>query len=543
MDFGVAATGLLTGLMVGVTGMGGGALTMPLLTLVFGVPPLAAVSSDLVASAVMKPLGAAVHLRRRTVQPKLVGWLCLGSLPCAAVGSLLAGSLGSGAESVLKEIVGGAVLLAAITLFGRMLLSRRSSTSDGTRVRPVPTVLLGAVAGLVVGTTSVGSGSIIIVVLLLLNRGLSSARLVGTDLVQAVPLVLVSAIGHLFAGDVHIGLVGSLLTGSIPGVLVGSLISAKVPDRPVRLALGGMLVTTGLMMLGSDVLPGVVAGLLVVLLGAVIPPLRSAMSSRRAPAANDREGGSGVSDDHELAARLARRAGQRLLEVREGSDLEPRALGDAGDAAAHELLVDALAQERPDDPVLSEHGIAGPERVAGERVWIVDPLDGTREFTEAGRSDWAVHVALAEGHRVIASAVALPAQDLVLDTGEPPAQPTHGLVRPRIAVSRSRPPEFVAQIAEEIGAELVPMGSAGAKITAVVLGHVDAYLHAGGQYEWDSAAPVGIAQAAGLHTSRLDGTELVYDRPDPWLPDLLVCRRELAVDLLAALPDPLERSR
>ena len=207
--------------MVGVTGMGGGALTMPLLTLVFGVPPLAAVSSDLVASAVMKPLGAAVHLRRRTVQPKLVGWLCLGSLPCAAIGSLLAGSLGSGTESVLKEIVGGAVLLAAITLFARMLLVRRPSTSDGTRVRPVPTVLLGAVAGLVVGTTSVGSGSIIIVVLLLLNRGLSSARLVGTDLVQAVPLVLVSAIGHLFAGDVHIGLVGSLLTGSIPGVLVG----------------------------------------------------------------------------------------------------------------------------------------------------------------------------------------------------------------------------------------------------------------------------------------------------------------------------------
>lgn len=287
MDLGVAATGLLTGLMVGVTGMGGGALTMPLLTLVFGVPPLAAVSSDLVAAAVMKPLGAAVHLRRRTVQPKLVGWLCLGSLPCAAAGSLLAGSLGGGAESVLKEIVGGAVLLAAITLFARMLLSRRPSTSDGTRVRPVPTVLLGAVAGLVVGTTSVGSGSIIIVVLLLLNRGLSSARLVGTDLVQAVPLVLVSAIGHLFAGDVHIGLVGSLLAGSIPGVLVGSLISARVPDRPVRVLLGGMLVTTGLMMVGTDVLPGVSAGLLVVLLGAVIPPLRNAMSSRRETAASD----------------------------------------------------------------------------------------------------------------------------------------------------------------------------------------------------------------------------------------------------------------
>lgn len=250
-----------------------------------------------------------------------------------------------------------------------------------------------------------------------------------------------------------------------------------------------------------------------------------------------------MSDDHELAARLARRAGERLVELREGSAAEPRALGDAGDAAAHQLLVEALAQERPADPVLSEHGVAGPERVAGERVWIVDPLDGTREFTEPGRADWAVHVALAERHEVIASAVALPAQGVVLDTGAPPKQPTRAIERPRIAVSRSRPPEFVTAIAAEIGADLVPMGSAGAKITAVVLGEVDAYLHGGGQYEWDSAAPVGIARAAGLHTSRLDGTELVYDRPDPWLPDLLVCRRELAVDLLAALSDRIEGSR
>ncbi|RRO16678.1 sulfite exporter TauE/SafE family protein [Saccharopolyspora rhizosphaerae] len=287
MDLGVAATGLLTGLMVGVTGMGGGALTMPLLTLVFGVPPLAAVSSDLVAAAVMKPLGAAVHLRRRTVQPDLVGWLCLGSLPCAAAGSLLAGSLGERAGAALKIAVGCAVLLAAATLFARLLLHPRPSTSDGTRVRPVPTVLLGAVAGLVVGTTSVGSGSLIIVVLLLLNRGLSSARLVGTDLVQAVPLVLVSALGHAFAGDVHIGLVGSLLSGSVPGVLVGALVSSKVPDRPVRLLLGGMLVTTGLMMLGAEVVAGVSAGLLVVLLGAVVPPLRHAMSSRRGPVAGE----------------------------------------------------------------------------------------------------------------------------------------------------------------------------------------------------------------------------------------------------------------
>ncbi|RRO16677.1 3'(2'),5'-bisphosphate nucleotidase CysQ [Saccharopolyspora rhizosphaerae] len=248
-------------------------------------------------------------------------------------------------------------------------------------------------------------------------------------------------------------------------------------------------------------------------------------------------------DDHELAARLARRAGECLVELRAKSTSDAKVLGDEGDAAAHRLLVEALAQERPADPVLSEHGVAGPERVAGERVWIVDPLDGTREFTEPGRTDWAVHVALAERHEITASAVALPAQGVVLGTGAPPTQPTAGIARPRIAVSRSRPPEFVTALAEELGAELVPMGSAGAKITAVVLGEVDAYLHGGGQYEWDSAAPVGIAQAAGLHTSRLDGSELVYARPDPWLPDLLVCRRELAVDLLAALSDRSERSR
>lgn len=275
MDWGVAATGLLTGLMVGVTGMGGGALTMPLLTLVFGVPPLAAVSSDLVAAAVVKPVGAAVHLRRGTVRPQLVGWLCLGSLPCAAVGSLLAGSLGRTAESVLEDVIGVAVLLAAGTLLARMWLDHRAA-DGGAPVRPVPTVLLGGVAGMVVGLTSVGSGSIVIVVLLLLHRGLSSARLVGTDLVHAVPLVLVAAAGHLLAGDVRPGLVGALLVGSLPGVLVGALVSARVPDRPVRVLVGGMLVTSGSVVLGADVVLGGAAGLLAVLVGAALPLLRGA---------------------------------------------------------------------------------------------------------------------------------------------------------------------------------------------------------------------------------------------------------------------------
>ncbi|SEF79154.1 3'(2'),5'-bisphosphate nucleotidase [Saccharopolyspora kobensis] len=242
-------------------------------------------------------------------------------------------------------------------------------------------------------------------------------------------------------------------------------------------------------------------------------------------------------DDHELAARLAQRAGEQLVELRaaRASTSDPKELGAAGDAAAHALLGAALAQERPEDPVLSEHGTSGPDRSPGGRVWIVDPLDGTREFSEAGRTDWAVHVALVDKHEVSAAAVALPAQGLVLGTAQRSEQPPRGSGRPRIAVSRSRPPEFVPGIAERIGAELVPMGSAGAKIAAVVLGEVDAYLHDGGQYEWDSAAPVGVARAAGLHTSRLDGSELVYGRADPWLPDLLVCRVELAGDLLDAL--------
>ncbi|WP_243795417.1 3'(2'),5'-bisphosphate nucleotidase CysQ [Saccharopolyspora gloriosae] len=242
-------------------------------------------------------------------------------------------------------------------------------------------------------------------------------------------------------------------------------------------------------------------------------------------------------DDHELAARLANEAGQCLLELRERrrSEVDGKALGDEGDAAAHELLVNALPAQRPHDAVLSEHGAAGPQRQTAGRVWIVDPLDGTREFSEPGRTDWAVHVALAENHDVLAAAVALPARGLVLDTGGPPKPPPKRPGAPRVAVSRSRPPEFVAEVAAAIGAETVPMGSAGAKIAAVILGDVDAYVHAGGQYEWDSAAPIGVARAAGLHTSRLDGSALVYDRPDPWLPDLLVCRPELAEPLLTAL--------
>jgi 3'(2'), 5'-bisphosphate nucleotidase len=234
-----------------------------------------------------------------------------------------------------------------------------------------------------------------------------------------------------------------------------------------------------------------------------------------------------ATDDHALAAWLATVAGDLLLWVRRG-DLEGRALKDAGDLAAHELLMELLATHRPDDAVLSEEAKDDKVRLQARRVWIIDPLDGTREFSEPPRDDWAVHVALwAEGD-LVAGAVAQPGLDEVFNTGAPPVVPRRSAERPRIAVSRTRPPEFVEALAKELGAELVPMGSAGAKVISVARDVTDAYVHAGGQYEWDSAAPVAVARAAGLHTSRADGAPLAYNQDDVLLPDLLVCRPELA---------------
>lgn len=238
--------------------------------------------------------------------------------------------------------------------------------------------------------------------------------------------------------------------------------------------------------------------------------------------------------DHELAASLARRAGETLLAERAAvgdGDYDGRALKDRGDQAAHEFLVRELAHVRPEDAVLSEEGKDDPARLSAERVWIVDPLDGTREFAERDasgvwRDDWAVHVALwSRDEGLVAGAVALPARGQVLSTGPEAVTAATSSPRPwRVAVSRTRPPELVERLAERTEVELVPMGSAGVKAMAVVVGAADVYLHGGGQYEWDSAAPVAVARAAGLVTTRLDGSPLAYNRPDPWLPDLLVCR-------------------
>ncbi|WP_228983684.1 inositol monophosphatase family protein [Streptomyces sp. DH12] len=245
-----------------------------------------------------------------------------------------------------------------------------------------------------------------------------------------------------------------------------------------------------------------------------------------------------VEDDHRLAHRLAEEAGELLLKVRaESGFADPAALKAAGDRLSHEFLAAALAAERPGDAVLSEEGKADAARLTAERVWIVDPLDGTREFSESGREDWAVHVALWAGGRLAAGAVALPARGVTLSTGTPPPPPDSPVDRLPVLGSRSRPPAFLAEVAGRIGAELVGMGSAGAKTAAVILGDARAYLHAGGQYEWDSAAPAAVALAAGLHVSRLDGTPPVYNRADPYLPDLLVCRPRDAAALLAAVAE------
>ena len=247
-------------------------------------------------------------------------------------------------------------------------------------------------------------------------------------------------------------------------------------------------------------------------------------------------------DDDRMARDLAVAAGELLLKLRvSGSTADE--LRRAGDLGSQEYLDRELSRLRPGDCVLSEEAIDNPARLAADRVWIIDPLDGTREFGEEGRVDWAVHVGLWERGDLTAGAVALPAQDAVLSTFEPPPSPPPA--RPgaplRLVVSRSRPPEFVQRLAGEIGAELVPLGSAGAKAAAVITGQVDAYVHSGGQYEWDSAAPVAVARAAGLHTSRIDGSNLSYNSEQPWMPDILICPGPLAGLLLEAISAAAQR--
>ena len=235
--------------------------------------------------------------------------------------------------------------------------------------------------------------------------------------------------------------------------------------------------------------------------------------------------------DADLAAHLAEVAGKLLLEVRASGMLSLKALGKAGDATANQFLVHALKEQRPDDGLLSEEEKDNAERVAQSRVWIVDPVDGTREYGEE-RVDWAVHVGLAIDGVAAIGAVALPGAGVVLRTDRPGTVPPAPEVL-RMVVSRTRPAKEATEVAARIGAELVPMGSAGAKAMAIVRGEADIYLHSGGQYEWDSCAPVAVALAHGLHCSRIDGSPLIYNQADVYMPDLLICRKEHAEMVLA----------
>lgn len=248
-------------------------------------------------------------------------------------------------------------------------------------------------------------------------------------------------------------------------------------------------------------------------------------------------------DDHEVSRQLATEAGRLLLDLRRSTpeSADQRWLRDEGDARSHRMIMARLAELRPDDAILSEEGKDDQERLGHERVWVVDPLDGTREFGEPPRDDWAVHVALCVGGEPVAGSVALPAQGRVFTTTSsfPDAAADSGPLR--MVASRSRAPEIVTEVAGALDAELIYMGSAGAKAMTVVSGAADIYLHAGGQYEWDSAAPVAVAMAAGLHCSRIDGSPLVYNQADPYMPDLLICKRSVApmvLALLALQPDP-----
>jgi uncharacterized protein len=288
MDLTLALAGLGVGIIVGMTGMGGGALMTPILVLVFGVPPVAAVSSDLAASAVMKPFGGWVHARRGTVNWRLVGWLCAGSVPSAFLGVLLLRLLGDDAamQQAIKMALGVALLLAAGGLLLKAGAARRrpaAGVPEPITIRPVPTMLLGAAGGLVVGLTSVGSGSLIIVLLLVLYPKLRVNDLVGTDLVQAIPLVMAAALGHALFGDLQLDIAGAVLIGSVPGVIIGARISSRAPAGLVRSALVVVLLASALKLLGaSTALVGVVTG--VVIVAAVAAAVAQARRPTPAPA-------------------------------------------------------------------------------------------------------------------------------------------------------------------------------------------------------------------------------------------------------------------
>jgi uncharacterized protein len=285
MDWTLALGALVVGVVVGLTGMGGGALMTPMLVLFFGVSPLAAVSSDLVASALMKPVGSFVHIRNGTVRWDLVRWLCIGSVPAAFCGVLITRALGSGkdVQDIVQKSLGVALIIAATGLFLRayLRLAERAKHRDAhrdadprgrprLRLRPLPTLLVGVVGGVVVGMTSVGSGSLIIIALMGLYPALRASELVGTDLVQAVPLVASAAIGHLIFGNFELSVTGALLVGSIPGAFIGAQLSTRLPGALIRRALAFVLLASALKLLGVG---SVATGVFLIVLAALAGPI------------------------------------------------------------------------------------------------------------------------------------------------------------------------------------------------------------------------------------------------------------------------------
>ena len=293
IDIGIAAAGLIVGIVVGLTGMGGGALMTPILVIGFGIEPLAAVSSDLVAAVFMKPIGGGIHFRRGTVHTGLVKWLALGSVPGALFGSYVVSHLSGDVGNLVKTILGVVLLIAAAAMVVRGYLSRHrvagveGAAAERVPVRRAATLAVGLVGGTIVGMTSVGSGSLMIVALMLLYPTLSSRELVGTDLVQAVPLVLAAAIGHLIWGEFEVGLTSSLLIGSIPGVIIGAHISSRAPDRIIRPILVLVLALTGLKLLDvpNEVLGGILAGAIIAALATWFVRQRRDATNRGLPEA------------------------------------------------------------------------------------------------------------------------------------------------------------------------------------------------------------------------------------------------------------------
>ena len=242
--------------------------------------------------------------------------------------------------------------------------------------------------------------------------------------------------------------------------------------------------------------------------------------------------------DQQLASRVATEAGTMLVELRDelvAEGIHYWDLKDEGDVAGHRYIMSALTSARPDDVILSEEAADNRRRLNAERVWIIDPIDGTNEFAEHPRHDWAIHIALWEAGELTAASVALPTLGVTFDASPAAVVPPSTRARPLLVTSRSRNPYCAVMVANALGCDVARLGSAGAKAMAVVMGEADIYVHDGGMYQWDSAAPAAVAQAAGFHVSRIDGSPLVYNDPDAWLPDLLVCRPELAEPVLRAL--------